>query len=305
MRRVWVVDSTTEKVVRLLAENPRGIICFRDELAGLLGGFDKYGGSGSDRAFWLEAYEGRPYRYDRVGLKDDVIDVPFNAVALIGGIQPDRLAAMVVSGDDDGLAARLIYAWPDPIPPRRPTKRADNGPLLEALRRLQKIDFVDVEGVPHPHIIMLEPETANEFSAWWQHKQWDAKRNASGKMASAVGKLEGVLLRTANVLEFLRWAWSVANTPRPEQVSMLSVLNAMRLIDEREARLAPKLAQDDPKAVDAALDLLVDAKRKPSSPKGGRPPKSFIVNPAIYQELKDADIHAAETVKTVETSSVP
>jgi hypothetical protein len=90
--RLWIVDATTEKVARILGENPGGLICFRDELAGLLGGFDKYGGSGTDRAFWLEAYGGRSYRYDRVGLKDgESIDIPFCAVSLLGGIQPDRL----------------------------------------------------------------------------------------------------------------------------------------------------------------------------------------------------------------------
>ena len=63
------------RLLAILGENPGGLICFRDELAGLLGGFDKYGGSGSDRSFWIEAYGGRPYRYDRVSLKDDPIDI--------------------------------------------------------------------------------------------------------------------------------------------------------------------------------------------------------------------------------------
>ena len=119
--RRWIVDSTTEQIARTLGENPSGLICFRDELAGLLGGFDRYGGSGIDCAFWLEAYGGRPYRFDRVGLKGESIEIPFCGVSLLGGLQPDRLNTMLLSGDDDGLAARLIYAWPDPVPPRRPT----------------------------------------------------------------------------------------------------------------------------------------------------------------------------------------
>ena len=122
-RRLWVVDSTPEKLVRLLAENPGGLICYRDELTGLIGGFDKYGGSGADRAFWLEAYGGRSYRYDRV--KDNAaIDLPFCAVSLLGGIQPDRLNRFILSGDDDGLASgfftRGLIPSPRDDPPELP-----------------------------------------------------------------------------------------------------------------------------------------------------------------------------------------
>ena len=58
-RRILISDATTEKVAHLLSENPGGLVCIRDELAGWRGSFDKYGGAGSDSAFWLEAYGGR------------------------------------------------------------------------------------------------------------------------------------------------------------------------------------------------------------------------------------------------------
>jgi hypothetical protein len=37
------------------------------------------------------------------------------SLALLGGRQPDRLS-QALSGADDGLAARLCYIWPDPLP---------------------------------------------------------------------------------------------------------------------------------------------------------------------------------------------
>jgi putative DNA primase/helicase len=162
--RVWIVDSTTEQVARILGENPSGLIAFRDELAGLLGGFDRYGGSGSDRAFWIEAYGGRPYRFDRVGLKGEAIDIPFCAVSLLGGIQPDRLKSMLLSGDDDGLAARPLYAWPDPIPSRRPTRIPDRHILQAVLQRLRDIPFdVESDGTVRSRLVLLEPQAADEF----------------------------------------------------------------------------------------------------------------------------------------------
>lgn len=233
-KRLCIGDTTTEKAVRLLAENPWGLICTRDELRGLFGGFDKYGGSGNDRAFWIEAYGGRSYRYDRVGLKDGAIDVPFNAVSLIGSIQPDGLHSMLLSGDDDGLAARFIFAWPDMVAPRRPSRTPDHSRMREALRRLSAINFNTDEaaGILQPQIVKLQTDAADEFQRWWEHTQWNAKRAANGKLAGAVGKLDGTLLRLAHVLEFLAWAWSEDVPPQPREVSLSAVRHAIRLIED-------------------------------------------------------------------------
>jgi len=299
-RRLCVVDSTPEKLVRLLADNPGGLICYRDELTGLIGSFDKYGGSGADRAFWLEAYGGRSYRYDRV--KDNAaIDLPFCAVSLLGGIQPDRLNRFILSGDDDGLASRLLYAWPDPVPSRRPSRAADQFALLAALQRLAALEFVPADGDSvKPRVVLLETDAADEFQAWWERTQWNAKQTATGRVAGAIGKLDGITLRLSQVLEFLAWAWRQSNTPEPEKISVSSVLNAIKLIElwvrptlERvfsEAAL-PQVQQDamviarwllkerrdlinardlrrlagfpgpkDAKKLDAALELLVDGR---------------------------------------------
>ena len=56
-------DTTVEKLAEILARSPRGILVKRDELPGWLGSMEKYGGgkaANSDRAFWLEAYNGGP-----------------------------------------------------------------------------------------------------------------------------------------------------------------------------------------------------------------------------------------------------
>jgi hypothetical protein len=326
--RLWAVDCTSEQLARLLGDSPSGLICFRDELAGLLGGFDRYGGSGSDRAFWLEAYGGRSYRYDRVGLKGESIDIPFCAVSLLGGVQPDRLDSLLLTGDDDGLAARPLYAWPDPVQSRRPTRVADRSALQRALQRLHDIKFsVDEDGMFRARVVPLEPDAADEFQAWWEGRQWDARNNAAGRVAGAIGKLDGVTLRIAMTLEFLSWAWSGSNAEEPSTVSMMSITNAMRIVDGwvrptlgrvfAEASLQPAdraamtvarwlldhqptkinakatrrsagfTGPKDPKALDEALAVLVDAGwlRPAGTREGGtkgRASKDFDVNPRIY-----------------------
>ena len=84
---------------RLLAQQePKGLLLVRDELAGWVGGLDKYGGDGAERAFWIEAYGGRFKVVDRVKFDGKELVVPHLIIAILGGIQPDRLASMIMSG---------------------------------------------------------------------------------------------------------------------------------------------------------------------------------------------------------------
>ena len=133
--RLYVSDTTVEALGKLLAAHPRGLLFQRDELAGWLGSFDRYGGFGSDRAFWVEAYGGRSFVIDRVKHDNDPIRIPNLSIAVIGGIQPDRLSTLLMKGDDDGLASRFMMSWPQPRKPVRPSLVADDGAALSAFRR--------------------------------------------------------------------------------------------------------------------------------------------------------------------------
>jgi Protein of unknown function (DUF3987) len=110
-RRVHSTDPTIEAARDLSAANPRGLLLHRDELAGWIAGMDRYGGGGgADRAFWLQAYEGGRWTSDRVKDGDDGCDVPHLTWGIVGGIQPDRLASLLLSGEDDGLRGRKSFA---------------------------------------------------------------------------------------------------------------------------------------------------------------------------------------------------
>jgi len=64
--RLVVNDATVEKVGEILNANPRGLIQYRDELAGCLAILDKDGRE-MDRAFWLECWDGHgPFTVDRI-----------------------------------------------------------------------------------------------------------------------------------------------------------------------------------------------------------------------------------------------
>ena len=227
--RIQVSDATPEALGKLLAAHPRGLLFHRDELAGWLGNFDRYGGAGGDRAFWAEAFGGRPYTIDRIKHGEPIL-IPHLSIAIVGGIQPDRLRSMLTIGDDDGLASRFLFIWPEPIPPRRPRNAVDDRPALGAFRRLHSIRMVDDDqGRPCPLNVRLSDEAADLFQEW-RLANFNDETDASGMYLSHVGKLPGLALRLALILEYLKW--SEIEQPEPETIGTEAVGYAAHLVDE-------------------------------------------------------------------------
>ena len=118
-KRYIVNDSTVERLQEIMAVNPWGLLCFRDEIYGLLKSMDKQGQEGS-RAFYLTCYDGnQSYSTDRIN-RDDVF-IPRACLSLLGTIQPSRLeeyirGAVQGGGGDDGLLQRFgLMVFPDSI----------------------------------------------------------------------------------------------------------------------------------------------------------------------------------------------
>lgn len=150
--RLVVNDATVEKLGELLNENARGLIQFRDELAGWLASLDRDGRE-QDRAFWLECWNGTgPYTSDRIGR--GTVRIEACAVSILGGMQPGKLAEYVrgaVRGgfSDDGLMQRFQLAvYPDlPASWRytdRPLDREAEERARAAFNRLRALIPADV-----------------------------------------------------------------------------------------------------------------------------------------------------------------
>ena len=106
--RVMLQDTTTEYVQEVTRDLPDGVLVFHDELAGWFGGMDRYNasaGASANRAFWLTAFNGRPYTFGRIGRGSGYISNL--SVCVLGGIQPSVIQRVVGEGVDDGLIQRL------------------------------------------------------------------------------------------------------------------------------------------------------------------------------------------------------
>jgi hypothetical protein len=209
--RVLAMDATTEELQHLLSEQPRGLLYMRDELAGWLGNHDRYGGHGGDRAFYLEVWNGGAYVADRVKYRGQPVRIARAALAILGGMQPDRLRE-ALHGPDDGLASRLAYVWPDPAPilplAREPDSaaRGRRDRLMTAARRLHGLAMDgDPTGEPAPRLLRL----ADDALALYDELRQDAiqrARSSRGLAAGWHGKTPGRALRLALVYELLAWA---------------------------------------------------------------------------------------------------
>ena len=129
-------DVTVEKVASLLATAaPKGLLIVRDELAGWISGMCAYNDAG--RAFWIEAFGGRPYRVERQKNPEPIV-IPRLAVSVYGSVQPDQLGPLMRDADD-GLLARILWAWPDPVTFRLSRKAPNAAWAIQALDRLRRL----------------------------------------------------------------------------------------------------------------------------------------------------------------------
>lgn len=182
-RRYRTSDATMEKLGELLRENPRGMLLYRDELAGWLRTLDKAERAG-EREFFLESWAGDgSFTFDRIGR--GTVHVPALCLSVVGGIQPGKLKAyiteaLVDGAGADGLLQRIqLLVWPDGAAPwRRPAR----WPNQEAKQRAFQV-FAALDGFPPEHLgaerdafggegappyLKFDPEAQALFDSWRQ-----------------------------------------------------------------------------------------------------------------------------------------
>jgi len=227
--RLRISDATTEAMIGRLAVQPKGLLHFRDELAGMFGNFDRYGGNGGDRALWLEAFGGRSYTQERVRHDGQPLSVPFFTVSVLGGIQPDRLRSTLLKGDDDGLPARFLYIYPDPVPRKVPEAIGNREMALNSLRRLHHLRLSQDEFGGYAQVVLpLSPDAYDLFVPYWQAAQHN---NETGHFGGWRGKSCGAVLRIALTLQLLWWSAS-DDYAFPEQISLEAIDCAIRMMED-------------------------------------------------------------------------
>jgi hypothetical protein len=232
-------DVTIEKVAELLdAAAPKGLLVVRDELAGWIAGMNAYRGGG--REFWLEAYGGRPYRVERKTDPRPLI-VSRLAVSVYGGVQPEKLRPLL-HGIDDGLLARILWAWSQPLPFRLSRRSPGTAWAIGALDRLRELDLQPGDP-PAPLMVPLTHQALamiEAFGCRMQHRQ----AMSQGPLRSASGKARGQALRLALVIEMLWWCGEESMSPPPARVSARAFDAAACLVSDYFMGMAERVYGD-------------------------------------------------------------
>jgi hypothetical protein len=316
--RCIVGDSTVEALAEVEQRARLGLLVERDELVGLIAALERYN-SGSDRPFYLEAWNNGPFTLDRVKYGNKFI--PKHGFSIVGGIQPERLRSLLThNGDDDGFMARLLPFWPDTVKPTSIPEGTFQDDMDTALER--------VAGLPIPEeglVLGLSTEAFEMFNDWYGNDN-ASRHGTPGKIGSAFGKLPGYVARTAGVLHVLDWAyaasvdnlsnevgaehlgaalilmedyiepqiWRVyygANKSDEESVAAAILQHChqigIRQFNLRDARrewgILGARSKDATKLFDAAIDLL-EKSGWVRNMKGKTRAKQFEVNPALHRE---------------------
>ena len=148
-KRYKTNDATIEKLSELLAENPNGLLIYRDELIGLLSAWDQEGREG-DRAFFLEAWNGYgSLTTDRIGR--GTVHTENLCLSIFGNTQPAKLIRYLHHAmrgmDNDGLLQRFqLLIYPDELTTwtlvdREPNHLAKER-VFNILQTLSTMDFM-------------------------------------------------------------------------------------------------------------------------------------------------------------------
>lgn len=205
-QRLLMDDVTAEKLAVMLQENERGLLAAVDELAGLLGGFNKYrNGKGSDESKYLSMHDGKSLVVDRKS--SETIYVQRALLSILGGTQPEVIKRLLgQEGVESGLAQRFCWVYP----PRRPKTYSDHvvpddvqEGFEKVIRGLLELPPIMDDSRYRPLVV---PFTDDALDLWkdfvneWGQQQYQL----NGPLASCWSKLEGYAARIALMIEMVQ-----------------------------------------------------------------------------------------------------
>jgi len=201
--RLVVNDATIERLAEILGGQEIGMLQFRDELAGWLQSMTRYAQGSSDRGFWLEAYGARPYSVDRMTRQ---VTVDRLAICVLGGIQPDRMNTLLLGTDDDGLLARFMPIWPDPVPISEGSDEYDDSLVRHVLVALHQLADGTVHvGRNEPFRVRFH-EQAHKKLIELRQRLRKMEKDEEGLTKSFLGKVAGLTVRVSLVLAYINAA---------------------------------------------------------------------------------------------------
>ena len=203
--RITVDDVTSQKLVRLAADRPRGLLCALDEMNSWVRKLtDKT--SGEDRSAWVKAYESSSYEMDRVG--SGSIHAENLAVSIYGNIQPRVFRENLHNLSADGLVQRFVPCILNGELTKKPVEIPDCLLNKDQWEQTLRIVFA----LP-PMTYQLSQEAKavyQEYQDWYYDKRNDERLlQSDDTFMTAFGKIEGLAGRVILVFHLIESPFSM------------------------------------------------------------------------------------------------
>ncbi|WP_171267362.1 DUF3987 domain-containing protein [Oceanidesulfovibrio marinus] len=226
-KHLYVDDATIEAVAdALLMSGSRGVLWYRDELAGMLKDFDKYGtgDKGGTMTRLLSAYDSSSWKLTRKTNKQTIY-IPQATVSLFGGIQDGVLPHIFTDLDAvSGFLPRILFVRAEQDAPPLWTEEGfediHRQTIDQITERLLSYEMTD-EPSEKARIIGVAGDAKKAFIAWHDklaYEQWLS--DADHK--EALPKLRGQALRLALNLHCLWAAAEDGNELEPVQLDTMN-----------------------------------------------------------------------------------
>ena len=169
LEHFFASDTTVEALGDIFENNPRGILIYRDELAGLILGLNQYkGGAGNDRQHYLELFNCNSWKIDR---KTGVKFIPNVGASIIGGIQTTTMPKIFkLDAIGEGLLPRYLLQNTEYKPRKFQRQGIDPNDLnlwSEILEKCYEIPLtLNDSGFVEPKVLILEEEALILFETF-------------------------------------------------------------------------------------------------------------------------------------------
>ena len=218
MVEYYTSDTTIEKLVSILENNPGGVILDTDEILSWVKALDRYSG-GNDRQTYLKFFSVSDHYHSR---KSGSSYVPRPFVSILGSTQPARLQELFNS--EDGLVERVLFvcpkwgrhlSWSEKTYTSPPDRKWEN-----LIRNLYGMDRVQNS----------VPLSTDALKAWEHGHDWHFSTLAewTGPAQGHAFKWQSFALRLALLRAYL--FWGSRRGPEPE-ISAEDVRSAWALRD--------------------------------------------------------------------------
>lgn len=215
-REILLDNSNAEGMLKVMSQNPRGLLMLRDELISWLNAMNQYR-SGDDEQLWITTWEGTPYKNTRINT-DSNFFIEYLCCSVFGGIQPGIINQMFVSGKDKtGFTARLLFSYPA-VTKAQPLNTKNPDPIiLEQINKMlrfihnlpNKVHYAEAQGelstiesIP----IDLNVAAKNRYEKYFNELTNRSNESDDDRVKAMLGKMQSYCLRFALVLEMLNLA---------------------------------------------------------------------------------------------------